>query len=104
MWRFKGAWTRLRSCSTKRTSRGLFLEALAAYHAYSLGPLVELLRVVHAPHKIDFGLKDVEQDLPRGVVTELEHFHKTTLLEELAARHRELRERFAGLLKATRLL
>ena len=87
----------------KNLRRGLFLEALAAYHVYSLGPLVELLRVIHAPHKVDFGLKDVEQDLPRGVVTELEHLHKVTSLGELAARHRELCGRFADLVKAARL-
>ena len=80
----------------KNLRRGLFLEALGAYHAYSLEPLTELLRLVHAPRKSDFGLKDVYKDLPR-VVEELERFYRISSLDELAERHREVCERFRHL-------
>ena len=81
----------------KNIRRGLFLEALGAYHAYSLEPLTELLRLVHAPRKSDFGLKDVDKDLPRDVVEELERFYRISSLDELAERHREVCERFRHL-------
>ena len=78
----------------KNIRRGLFLEALGAYHVYSLEPLIELLRLVHAPRKSGFGLKDVDKDLPRDVVEELERCYRIDSLEALAERHREVCERF----------
>ena len=83
----------------KNIRRGLFLEALGAYHVYSLEPLTDLLRLVHTPRKSDFGLKDVYSDLPQDVVEELEHFYQVGSLEALAERHREVCVRFDSLSK-----
>ncbi len=87
----------------KNLRRGLFLEALGAYHAYSLRPLVELLRIIYAPHKRDFGFKDVDRDLPRDVVETLEPLHKVASLDELAARHQQVCSRFEALSEVLRL-
>ena len=80
----------------KNIRRGLFLEALGAYHVYSLEPLTDLLRIIHAPRKSGFGLKDVYSDLPQDVVEALERFYQVSSLDELAERHREVCERFGN--------
>lgn len=47
------------------------VEALAAYWGYTLKPLVELLRITYCPHRWDFGMRYLEQDLPGAVYNEL---------------------------------
>lgn len=52
----------------KELGRGKFLEALGAYHEHVLEPLVEALRLRHAPSKAGFHLKGASGDLPAEVV------------------------------------
>ncbi|CAN5815604.1 hypothetical protein BH24DEI2_BH24DEI2_14950 [soil metagenome] len=73
----------------KALARGEFLEALAAYHNYILEPLVDLLRLSHAPHKRDHHLKHFYGDLPTEVVTRLEHLYAVNSLATRTDRYRE---------------
>lgn len=73
----------------KALARGAFLEALAAYHSYTLRPLVELLRAEYTPYKYDYHLKHVYQDLPAEVVGRLEHLYAVDSLITLESRYQE---------------
>lgn len=64
-----------------------FLEALAAYHRYTLEPLVFVLRLRHAPFKTDYMLKHSGRDLPVAVVKRLENLYAVASLEDIASRH-----------------
>jgi hypothetical protein len=59
----------------KEMNRGRFLEALGAYHKHVMAPLVEALRLKHAPTKAGFHLKDATDDLPAQVLSRLEQLH-----------------------------
>jgi hypothetical protein len=80
------SWFAQRARITPRLRRGHFLEALAYYRRFVLDPLVELLRLQHAPHKPDFGLKHIEHDLPPDVVRQLESLHRVSSCDDIAAR------------------
>ncbi|MEZ4623000.1 MAG: nucleotidyltransferase domain-containing protein [Caldilineaceae bacterium] len=67
--------------------RGDFLEALAAYHHYTLEPLVTLLRLHYIPAKADYHLKHSRQDLPAAVVARLERLYGVSSLAEIATAH-----------------
>ena len=56
---------------TKELDRGRPLDALNFYQGLTLRPLVELLRIVHAPARHDFGLRYLERDLPAEVYARL---------------------------------
>lgn len=47
-------------------------DATGAYHAMTLRPLVELLRMRHCPDRYDFGLRYLQRDLPPDVYQQLE--------------------------------
>lgn len=68
----------------KEVARGKFLEALGAYHEHVLNPLVEALRLMHTPTKVDFHLKGASADLPPEVAAKLEAFYGVRQPEEIA--------------------
>ncbi len=47
-------------------------DALGMYHAMSLRPLVELLRIRHCPDRFDYGLRYLQRDLPPELYARLE--------------------------------
>ncbi|MGE0394386.1 MAG: hypothetical protein AB7N54_20775 [Alphaproteobacteria bacterium] len=51
----------------KAILRGQDAEAVGAFWAYTLGPLVELLRMRYCPVRWDFGVRYVDRDLPPAV-------------------------------------
>ena len=55
----------------KAILRGRQVDALAAYWGYTLRPLVELLRMRDCPPRWDFGMRDLDRDLPGPVYEEL---------------------------------
>jgi hypothetical protein len=55
----------------KAIIRGQEVEALAAFWAYTLKPLVELLRMRYCPARWDFGMRYLQRDLPGPVYDEL---------------------------------
>lgn len=56
----------------KDLRRGRHVDALAFYQAWTLRPLVEALRLLHAPHTRIFGLRYLGRDLPADVVRRVE--------------------------------
>jgi hypothetical protein len=75
-----------RSRVISKVERGHFLEALAYYRRFVLEPLVELLRLQHAPHKSDYGLKHIHRDLLPDIVRKLETLHSVTSCEDIGSR------------------
>lgn len=49
---------------TRALRRGMAAEAAALYQRVTLAPLVELLRMRHAPDRFDFGPRYLDRDLP----------------------------------------
>ncbi|MCA9285138.1 MAG: hypothetical protein KDA22_08000 [Phycisphaerales bacterium] len=56
----------------KAVWRGDALEAGDRYLAFTLRPLVELLRIKHCPDRFDFGLRYLRDDLPTDAWREIE--------------------------------
>ncbi len=56
----------------KELRRGNLIEAVAFYHAFTLRPLVEALRMAHCPARYNFHTRYVYYDLPAAVARRLE--------------------------------
>lgn len=69
----------------KDLHRGRHVDALAFFHAYTLRPLVEALRLLHAPHTRIFGLRYLGRDLPAPVVQRVERLAYVADAAQLAA-------------------
>jgi hypothetical protein len=57
---------------TKAVRRGAVPDAVATYYQMTLRPLVEILRMRHAPERFDFGLRYLDRDLPPDLRCEIE--------------------------------
>lgn len=75
---------------TKEIYRGNRLEALSSYHACTLRPLVEILRIRYKPSRYNFHTRYVYHDLPPEVVRKLEPLFFVTGDEDV-----QLKRRFA---------
>lgn len=73
----------------KELERANLIEALSAYHSFTLAPLVKLLRFKYCPAKADFGTKHLSYDLPAGVVARLEPLFSVTSLPDLGSKQAE---------------
>lgn len=71
----------------KEIARGHGSDALAFYQAWTLRPLVEALRLLHAPHTRIFGLRYLARDLPAEVVVRVEALAYVGSLQQLTAAH-----------------
>lgn len=73
----------------KEIARGHGSDALAFYQAWTLRPLVEALRLLHAPHTRIFGMRYLARDLPAPVVQQVEALAFVPGLAQLRERHRQ---------------
>ncbi len=73
----------------KDLRRGRHVDALAFYQAYTMRPLVEALRLLHAPCTRIFGMRYLGRDLPAGVVQRIERLAYVGEAAGLAAAHDE---------------
>lgn len=73
----------------KELNRGNAVEAMAYYHSVVLRPLVELLRIVHAPLRHNFYARYVYYEMPGDVVKRLEHMFFVAGAEDLRERCEE---------------
>lgn len=80
----------------KAVWRGDAVEAADRYLAYTLRPLVELLRIRHCPDRYDFGLRYLRDDLPEPVWREVEALALPGSLAEVERAQRLASERFAS--------
>ena len=81
------------SLTLKELNRRNDIEALAFYHAFTLRPLVEALRIKHSPTRHNFHTRYVYYDLPPEVVRKLEPLFFVANADELGAK-RALAEAF----------
>jgi hypothetical protein len=80
---------------TKERLRGHAIDALVFYQQLTVRPLVEALRLLHAPETRIFGPRYLRRDLPGAICDRLEPLLYVRDLEDLARRHDEARAWFA---------
>ena len=83
----KSAFDMFQHIPTKERLRGRAVEALSFYHAMTLRPLVEALRIHHCPHLRGFGLRYLDRDLPADVVARIQQFMFVSDLDDLERKH-----------------
>lgn len=87
----------------KELNRGNDIEAVQYYHGMTLRPLLELLRINHAPARYTFHTRYVYYDLPADVVARLAPLFFPVDGDDLRRAHAEAGAWFAELLASTRL-
>jgi predicted nucleotidyltransferase len=75
----------------KEIARGHASDALAFYQGWTLRPLVEALRLLHAPHTRIFGLRYLARDLPAATVQQVESLAFVRDLAHLREQHARAR-------------
>lgn len=65
--------------------RGFPAEAAFAYQSYTLGPLIEVLRMRHCPDRYDFGARYLDRDLPDPVRAEVESLALPATMDQILA-------------------
>jgi hypothetical protein len=73
----------------KEINRGNDIEAFAFYQAYTLRPLIQLLRMIHDPVRHNFHTRYVHYALPREDVERLRKLFYVSDVEELRTRREE---------------
>ena len=63
------------SQNIEEINRGNHLEAFGFYLGFTIQPLVEMLRIVYAPHHSTFGTRYIQYDLPSPIVQQLTPFY-----------------------------
>lgn len=84
----------------KAIRRGHAVEAAARYMAFTLRPLVDLLRMRHCPLRWDFGLRYLDRDLPPDVHDRIRALVFPQDVADLEAKHAEAAAWALALLKA----
>jgi len=85
---------------TRAVARGSVAEAAGFYQRFVLVPLVELLRMRHAPERFDFGLRYLDRDLPDEPRALVERLAFPAGLADCARLRREAVARFDAELSA----
>jgi hypothetical protein len=81
-------------------ARGDAMAALGAYRAYTLRPLLEVIRVWHCPERYDYGPKYSRLDLPADVVARLERLFFVPDIAAILERQAEAEGWFAATVAA----
>jgi predicted nucleotidyltransferase len=71
----------------KEINRGNSLEAIDLYHTFTLGTLVEALRIKHNPLHYDFKMRYIHYELPPEVIEKLEHLYFVRNKEDLQEKY-----------------
>lgn len=82
------------SLTTKSVNRGWGLEAVAFYNAFTLRPLMEVLRIKHSPAHHNWHVKAAQFDLPPEVFAQVEPLFFPRDLADLSAKHAEAERLF----------
>lgn len=80
----------------KEIARNRPVDAFSFYFAFTIRPLVELLRIKHCPERFDFGLRYVQHDLPTELARELEALLFVSSTETLLSRQQRAIEMFTS--------
>jgi hypothetical protein len=73
----------------KEILRGNWIEAIHLYHRFTLGLLVETLRIGHRAARHDFGTRYIYRDLPPAVVKRLEALYFVRDADDLQQKYRK---------------
>ncbi len=76
----------------KEINRNNAIDAFIFYWSYTLAPLVEMLRIKHAPYHWNFGSRYLNKHLPANISAELEQFYFVNNLEDLKQKNAKARE------------
>ncbi|MFI4898416.1 MAG: hypothetical protein ACIARR_11395 [Phycisphaerales bacterium JB059] len=94
-----GKFALLAHLGVKEARRGRVIDAMHFYQSLALQPLVDVLRAVHCPDRFDFGMRYLREDLPAGVVEEIERLAYPGSVEEIPALVERARALMEGALK-----
>ena len=83
----------------KELNRGNLIEAVSYYHGHTLRPLVEILRIQHAPERYNFHTRYVYYELPAAIIAEIEPLFLPRDAEDLRSKHARAGELFHAILK-----
>lgn len=75
------------STVTKELNRGNGVEALQFYQSMTLRPLLEALRIQHAPARFNFHTRYFYYDLPEEIIERLEPLYFIADMEDLREKH-----------------
>jgi len=89
-----------RSFPDKELNRGNLIEAVAFFQGQILRPLVEVLRIIHAPARHNFHTRYIYYDLPADTVRELEPMFLIADADALRAACRQASRLFGETLAA----
>ncbi|MGD8394696.1 MAG: nucleotidyltransferase domain-containing protein [Candidatus Eiseniibacteriota bacterium] len=88
------------SFATKAALRGHTADALQSYQAFTMRPLIELLRMRHCPERFDYGARYLDRDLPEALREEIETLVLVPALEELESRRQRAATLFDAQIRA----
>jgi predicted nucleotidyltransferase len=74
----------------KELNRQNYIEAISFYQNFSLGLLLEMLRIKYKPYRYNFKTRYIYYDLPEGVVKKLHNYYFIKDGEELRKKHQEI--------------
>lgn len=97
-----GAFQMFQHVVTKERLRGRAVEAQTFYQAMTLRPLIEALRLLHAPHTRIFGPRYLARDLPHEVCRRIEELSYVRDLQDLGAKQDLARAWFDGCMSRLR--
>jgi len=99
--RLRARFAMFNSFVQKEINRGNYLEALDFYRAYTLGTLVEALRIRHNPFHHNFRMHYIYYELASEIVRRLEHLHFVKDAKDLQEKYDEATKWFAELASET---
>jgi len=99
--RLRARFAMFNSFVQKEINRGSYLEALDFYRAYTLGTLVEALRIRHSPFHHNFRMHYIHYELPPEIVKKLEHLYFVGDEKDLQEKYDEATNWFDGLASET---
>ncbi len=101
--RLRARFAMFNSFVQKEINRGSYLEALDFYRVYTLGTLVEALRIRHNPFHHNFRMHYIHHELPSEMVEKLERLYSVKDEKDLQEKYNEATKWFAELASETDL-
>ncbi len=69
--------------TTKELNRGNYIEAMGFFLAYTVRPLISILRLKHYPYHHNFYFRYIHYELPKDIVERLQKFYFVSVPEDL---------------------
>jgi predicted nucleotidyltransferase len=73
--RLKTNFDLFQTLTTKELNRGNYIEAMGFFLAYTVRPLIGILRLKHYPYHQDFYFRYIHYELPEDVIARLQRFY-----------------------------